>query len=231
MQPFSADYACSRCLAPFSNAHPLDEDGVCALCRADADGPDVVFAYGVFEEPLRELVHLFKYAGVTALARPLGRLLRLAVPRDRRFDLIVPTPLHWRRRWTRGYNQAMLLARELAPALGLKPVNALRRTRATTAQAGLSRTARRANVAGAFLVRDASRIRGRRVLLVDDVMTTGATLRACAAALKRAGARSVSIAVLARAGRAATTWPSDAGISSEFTTSRSLENAKLGSTA
>ncbi len=193
-----------------------------------------MFAYGVFEEPLRELVHLFKYAGVTALARPLGRLLRLAMPRDRRFDLIVPTPLHWRRRWTRGYNQSMLLARELAPVLGLKPVNALRRTRATPTQAGLSRTARRANVAGAFVVRDASLVRGRRVLLVDDVMTTGATLRACAAALKRAGAQSVSIAVLARAGRPGSTWPSNgahASISREFTTARSLENAKLGSTA
>jgi ComF family protein len=204
------------------------------VCRAERNGPDEVFAYGVFEEPLRELVHLFKYGGVTALARPLGRLLRLAVPRDRGFDLIVPTPLHWRRRWTRGYNQAMLLARELAPALGLKPVNALRRTRATSTQAGLSRTARRANVAGAFVVRDPSRIHGRRVLLVDDVMTTGATLRACAAALKRAGARSVSIAVLARAGRPGATWPSegaDARISREFTTARSLENAKLGSTA
>jgi ComF family protein len=193
-----------------------------------------VFAYGVFEEPLRELVHLFKYAGVTALARPLGRLLRRALPRDRRFDLIVPTPLHWRRRWTRGYNQAMLLARELAPTLGLKPVNALRRTRATSTQTGLSRTARRANVAGAFTVWDASLVRGRRVLLVDDVMTTGATLRACAAALKRAGAQSVSIAVLARAGRPGSSWPSDgadACISRQFTTARSLENAKLGSTA
>ncbi len=207
---------------------------MCALCRADESGAEEVFVYGVFEEPLRDLIHLFKYAGVTALARPLGRLMRLAVPRERSFDLIVPAPLHWRRRWTRGYNQAALLAREFAPAFGLKPVNVLRRTRATETQAGLSRSARRSNVAGAFAVRDEAQVRGRRVLLVDDVMTTGATLRACAIALKHAGARSVSIAVLARAGRPGTSWPSDAaqdGLLREFTSARSLDNAKLGSTA
>src|SRR6185369_279610 len=108
---------------------------------------------------------------------------------------------HWRRRWQRGFNQAELLARETARRCGLPMVNAVRRTRSTATQAGLSNARRRQNVAGAFRVSKRGAIAGRRVLLIDDVMTTGATARACALALKRAGAKSVTLVTLARVDR------------------------------
>ncbi len=235
MAPCDAEYACARCRAPFANHYALDERDLCGLCRGGETGFDVVYAYGSFEAPLRELIHLFKYGGVAALKRPLGRLARLAVPRERRFDLVVPTPLDWRRRWRRGYNQSALLAEELARPMGLSPAAVLRRLRATLPQAGLSRSARRANVAGAFAVKKPDLVRGRRVLLVDDVMTTGATVRACAQALKRAGAASVSVAVVARAGRGGAA-PLDEvrrerHNSKGLDFSRSLQDAQPGSTA
>ena len=124
-----------------------------------------------------------------------------AIPRDQSFDLIVPVPLHWRRRLSRGFNQSELLARAVARRYGLRPDNALRRKRSTSVQAGLSHAGRRLNVAGAFVARRTADLEGRRVLLVDDVMTTGATLGSCAAALKRAGARYVAVLTLARVDR------------------------------
>jgi ComF family protein len=136
------------------------------------------------------------------LERPLGDLLAAAFPRDERFDAIVPVPLHWTRRWRRGFNQSSLLAANLARRTGLPVVAALSRTRATAAQAGLSHNARRRNVGGSFQCRRASQtLRGKRVLLIDDVMTTGATGSACAQMLKRAGASRVALLTVARVDR------------------------------
>jgi ComF family protein len=135
------------------------------------------------------------------LAKPLAAHMAAALPPDRRFDVVVPMPLHWRRQWQRGFNQSELLARVTARRRGVPMVNAVRRTRATSAQAGLSNAARRENVAGAFRVRKPRAIEARRVLLIDDVMTTGATASACALALKRAGAKSVTLLALARVDR------------------------------
>jgi ComF family protein len=126
-------------------------------------------------------------------------LIVAAIPRDQTFDVVAPVPLHWRRRWQRGFNQSELLARAVARRYGLPVLDVLRRKRATPTQAGLSNARRRSNVAGAFTVRGA--VSGRRILLVDDVMTTGATAAACAAALKRAGARHVAVLALARVDR------------------------------
>ncbi len=135
------------------------------------------------------------------LAKPLAEYLAAALPRDQRFDIVVPMPLHWRRRWQRGFNQSELLARATARRSGIRMVNAVRRVRATQSQAGLSNAQRRDNVSGAFRVKDSGRVRGLRVLLIDDVMTTGATAAACAQALKRAGVKSVSLLALARVDR------------------------------
>jgi ComF family protein len=110
-------------------------------------------------------------------------------------------PLHWRRRLQRGFNQSALLAGAVARRYGIPVRSALRRTRATPTQAGLTHAGRRSNVAGAFRVARPETVAGRRVLLVDDVMTTGATASACAAALKRAGARYVALLTLARVDR------------------------------
>src|SRR5262249_37441191 len=141
-----------------------------------------------------------KYSGMRPLAPVLARLLDRAVP-ARDYDAIVPVPLHWRRRWHRGFNQAEALAHELGRRRGIPVLRALSRRRATVNQAGLTSAARRRNIAGAFLVRDKARIEGKKILLIDDVMTTGATASACARALMQAGAESVSLATVARADR------------------------------
>jgi len=161
----------------------------------------MAYCYGAYEGTLRQLIHLFKYSGMKPLARTLAAYLASALPRDQRFDVVVPMPLHWRRRWKRGFNQSALLARLIARRCSIPMVNAVRRTRATAAQAGLSNAKRRENVAGAFRVKKPRAVEGRRVLLIDDVMTTGATASACAVALKRGGASSVTLLALARVDR------------------------------
>lgn len=200
-EPLDAEYFCSCCRAPFVSPHPLDEQGRCALCRRGLTGFDAAYAYGAYEGRLRQLIHLFKYDGIRTLAGPLAELLLAALPRQERFDAIVPMPLHWRKRWQRGFNQAKLLAEALSRRTGIPVLEAVRRRRATPPQAGLSNAERRRNVAGAFEVRRRARVEGRRLLLVDDVFTTGATAGACAAALKRAGAERVSVLALARTDR------------------------------
>jgi len=183
------------------SAAPLDEEGRCALCRRGLHGFDAAYSFGFYEGELRELIHLFKYERVQPLARPLGRLLSQALPRDRAFDVIVPMPLHWRKRWQRGFNQSELLARDLGRRTNIRVKNALRRVRFTVAQAGLTNAKRRLNVSGAFRPRKKGALAGLRVLLIDDVMTTGATAASCARALKMAGAREVTLLTLARADR------------------------------
>jgi ComF family protein len=206
-EPLAADYYCVCCRTPFLNAAPLDADGRCDLCRRGLRGFDSAYAFGAYEDTLRELIHLFKYGRVRPLAGRLGALIVSAIPRDQAFDLVVPVPLHWRRRLERGFNQSELLADAVAKRYGLRAVNAIRRKRATTAQAGLTNARRRSNVAGAFAIARGASVEGRRVLLVDDVMTTGATLAACAAVLKRAGARYVAVLTLARVDRRAGVEP------------------------
>ncbi len=198
-QPLAAEYFCVACRAPFVNRFPLDEAGRCMLCRLGLQGFDAVYSYGSYEDALRKLIHVFKYEGVQPLAKPLAGLLLRAMPREARFDAIVPMPLHWRKRWQRGFNQAELLAREIARKWQVPVRTVARRRKATAPQAGLTNAKRRANVEGAFRVRE--RLDGLRVLLVDDVMTTGATASACARALKRAGTAHVTLAALARTDR------------------------------
>ena len=199
--PLTAEYFCAACKTPFQNRYPLDEHGLCALCRNGLRGFDAAYCYGAYEGALRELIHLFKYGKMKPLADPLSGYLASALPRDQRFDVVAPMPMHWLRRMRRGFNQAELLAAATARRCGVPMIRAARRVRATRMQAGLSNSVRRQNVAGAFQVPRPELVKGRRVLLVDDVLTTGATASACGTALKRAGARSVSILTLARVDR------------------------------
>jgi len=155
-----------------------------------------------YQGELRAIVHAFKYDRRRSLARPLGRLLRDAGgPVLADADAVVPVPLHPWKRVQRGFNQSADLAR----ALDLPIRFVLRRRRATRTQAGLSPGQRRRNVAGAFALAAwpwcsaPADVAGRTLVLVDDVMTTGATLDACARVLKRAGAREVRVLTLARA--------------------------------
>ena len=147
------------------------------------------------------MIHLLKYQRMRTLAQPLANLLLRALPREESFDLLVPVPLHWRRRWDRGFNRSELLARAIARSIGVRPANALRRLKATVTQAGLSNTARRRNVRQAFRCRRPGLVRGKQILLVDDVMTTGSTATACAQALKAAGAKRFTLLTVARADR------------------------------
>jgi ComF family protein len=203
--PLEADFFCAVCNMPFANSYPLDERGVCAACRSGLRGFDYAASFGIYEGSLRSLIHLYKYSGMKPLARLLAGYLDRALSMEKQFDVVVPVPLHWRRKWQRGFNQSELLARHVAKHRGIPVLNALRRRRATATQAGLASAGRRRNVAGAFAVkrgaRMAARLAGGRILLIDDVMTTGATAGACATALKRAGAKSVSLLTLARVDR------------------------------
>jgi ComF family protein len=199
--PLDAEHFCVVCRTPFNNSYPLDGRGRCGLCRLGLNRFDAAYSFGAYQDTLRKLIHLFKYGRIRTLARPLGALLGASIPPGETFDAIVPMPLHWWRRWRRGFNQSELLAREIARRCGVAVLDAVRRTRPTAPQAGLSNSGRRENVAGAFEVRRPERVRGLRVALVDDVLTTGATANACAAALKRAGAKRVILLVLARVDR------------------------------
>ncbi len=152
---------------------------------------------------MRTCIHALKYEGKTQLARPLGSLLAQSyLTREQVADLIVPVPLHRERQQQRGYNQAQLLAEICATKLNI-PLDAtlLTRTRATPSQVGLSVSERQQNMQGAFLctpTRATGTLYTRRIVVVDDVCTTGATLEACAAALFAVGAKAVWGLVLAR---------------------------------
>jgi ComF family protein len=209
-QPLIAEYFCIDCKTPFINAFPLDSDGRCGLCRRGLTGFDSVFSFGEYDGALRKLIHLFKYQQLKPLARPLGKLLASALPREMQFDVIVPMPLHWTRAWQRGFNQSELLGKMLAGRINTPLMRAIRRKRRTPAQAGLTNAQRRTNVAGAFVWNKKYSVKDRHVLLVDDVLTTGATASACASVLKRAGAKRVTVLTLARVDRRKSTVVSSA---------------------
>ena len=200
-EPLEAEHFCRACRTPFADSYPLDEHDLCTVCRESLVNFDTAYSFGSFEGPLQKLIHLFKYGKVESLAEPLGRLLLRALPIDSRFDLVMAMPMHWRKQWERGFNQAELLARPVARRAGLQLSTNLRRRRYTLSQAALSESDRRENLKDSFCVKRPEQIAGRHVLLVDDVMTTGATLRTAAGVLKDAGAARVSVVTLARVDR------------------------------
>jgi ComF family protein len=192
---------CTACGLPFAGAGP---DHLCAGCRARPPRFRQARAGATFDReqasPLIEVLARFKYGRDVTMAPVLSAFLVEHLPLSLDADVVVPIPLHRERLRWRGFNQAVPLARAIAAARG-RPVDpfALTRQRPTPPQVGLGAGDRRRNVRGAFAVRDRERVRGRTVLLVDDVMTTGATAHECAHVLRRAGARAVDVVVLARA--------------------------------
>ena len=201
IKPLVAEFFCVTCRTPFLSEYPLDENGKCGLCRHGLNDYDAAYCYGSYEAELRGLIHLLKYQRVETLGKPLSQLLIKALPLDQRFDCIVPLPLHWMRRVWRGFNQAELIAAPLANYMSVPLVKALRRKKYRPPQVGLTNAQRRENVRGVFVVTQPQLVEGRRILLVDDVFTTGATASACAKALKKAGAKHVSLLTLARVDR------------------------------
>ncbi|MGH6717960.1 MAG: ComF family protein [Alphaproteobacteria bacterium] len=199
---FIVEPLCAVCGVPFPV--PAPPGSVCGACLAEPPAYGVARAALVYGDGARAMVLGFKHGDRTHAAAILGGwMARAGAGLLAQADVVAPVPLHRWRLFARRYNQAALLARAVGRLAGL-PVayDALVRKRPTPGQGGLDRSARRANVQGAFAVRRADRVAGRRVVVIDDVMTTGATAEACARVLGRAGAASVAVLVLARAVRA-----------------------------
>lgn len=195
-----APRGCSSCDARLPRRAAFCEACASTVERAAPPSAAEVPAFGLYGGALATALRRLKYEGRPDLAGPLGELLRaLAAASASEVDRVVPVPLHPVRLAERGYNQAALLAHAVVAATGAPlEVRALARCRDTAHQARLGREARHENMRGAFVVRAPSRVRGARVLLVDDVATTGSTLEACRAALEEAGARRVTSLVVAR---------------------------------
>jgi ComF family protein len=183
---------------------PAASVGLCPACRTDRPAYDYARSAAVYEGTLRDALHLFKFAGRRTLARPLADLVAdrcgAALPGD--IDAVVPVPLGRDRERERGFNQAALLAERVARRLGVPARPGwLTRRRPTRPQSDLSAAERRVNVRDAFGA--SNRVAGRHVLVVDDVLTTGATLAECARALRASGARRVGGLTVARVPQAA----------------------------
>jgi ComF family protein len=189
---------CTCCGLPFPVA--LEGENFCAACLAKPPAFDTARAIMAYDEKSRGAILALKHADrldlVPGFARWLGRAGRTTLAQC---DLVVPVPLHPWRLWQRRYNQSAEMARRLARDWNMAFDNALVRSRSTPSQGAMSSAkARRRNVQRAFQVREPMRVAGKSVLLLDDVMTTGATVEACARALKRAGAARVHVLALAR---------------------------------
>lgn len=193
---------CPRCVAPLPPG-VLDAEH-CPECRRHDFVFDRAWSVGDYRGTLRDAVLRTKRAGNEHLALQLGQLLALSLEKDAWGawgDLIVPIPSHWWRRWTRGMNGPELMAESLGRRWRLDwMTRVLRCGRRTRKQGTLLPDERQKNVRGAFQVARPHAIRGRQILLVDDVMTTGATVNEASRALLKAGAACVRVAVLARGG-------------------------------
>ena len=204
---------CVRCGDRAEVEGQSPEQAHCSACLRDEPAFEKAVFFGLYRGRMREAIHKLKYGRLTPAARGLGKMLAAAIeelygvaPQEM---LVVPVPLHRHRAATRGFNQTRLLARQALKELGRKRPDwkltlaerSLLRTRHTESQAGLTADERRVNLKGAFGVSEPEAVRGRHVLVVDDILTTGATARATALALKEAGAETVWIATLARARR------------------------------
>lgn len=192
---------CQTCSEPFEGS--INTAFTCANCAHRTIYFDAAVAAYRGRGIVRDVIHEFKYNRQIHLRHLVARWLRAALDDERlsgyNFDVIVPVPLHPARQRERGFNQASLLAELLSAQTSLRCRPLLKRVRYTTTQTALDRSERMENLHNAFRLRKNADVRGLRVLLIDDVLTTGSTLSECARVLKRAGATSVHAATAARA--------------------------------
>jgi ComF family protein len=194
---FTTAPLCSTCGLPFGGTGP---NHVCSGCLIDPPAFDHARTLLLYGGAAAQALTRLKYARVPGLAKPLGNMLSHLTLQMPPPDVVVPVPLHPIRLRARGFNQSALLAAQVASTLKTPFLtNTLVRTRNTPSQAGMNRQQRLTNLQNAFSVRQKHRIPGRHVLLIDDVITTTATIRAAASILVRSGAKHISVAALARA--------------------------------
>jgi ComF family protein len=193
---------CPSCGLPFPGLEP-GNDHLCSRCILDPPAYAGARSFGYYTGELSAAIQQFKFHGRRNLVGHLSALLAeafIGTWRPGAVDVLVPVPLHPKRRWGRGFNQAALLARALSALISIPcDEGALCRVRDTRPQVGLSDSERSANVRQAFRSRSPARVEGMRVLLIDDVMTTGATLSSAAGALRSCGAVRISALTVARA--------------------------------
>ena len=195
---------CTCCGTPF----PWEESEVstvqflCGTCRLREPPFHQARSVAYYEGTMREAIHLFKYGKRLDMGGHLGGLMVNCFPPDwdlSTIDLVLPIPLHLRRRWERGFNQSVILATGLARFLGVKlETRLLSRSRATLPQSDLSPSEKFTNLKGAFSVRRPDKIEGRGILLIDDIYTSGATAQEATKTLLKAGAERVFVYTLAR---------------------------------
>jgi len=192
---------CAVCGVPFATPGGIDHP--CGACLATPPRFAAARAAVLFDGVARDLIHRFKYDRKVHLARPLTLLAQEALATFAATigaDLLIPVPLHRRRLRERGFNQAVLLGRPLAKAWNIPlVVNNLQRIRWTEPQVTLSATEREANVRGAFALAVPAAVRGKKIVLLDDVYTTGSTVAECSRVLRQAGAEGIYVITVARA--------------------------------
>ncbi len=193
---------CPSCGKQFESPAALSQspDHRCLSCRQFPPAYDQALSVGYFEGSLREAIHQFKYRPCKALGKPLAAWVTKNIRPVSGVDCIMPVPLHVSRLRHRGFNQALLIAHELSTTFSIPlSYHNLRRVRPTRPQVELTGEERIKNVSGAFSLKRSHEVRGRDILLVDDVHTTGATMNECASVLKDAGAARVTALTIARA--------------------------------
>lgn len=191
---------CGLCGEPFTGEV---SERLCRDCMTEKPHFDKARAWLKFQEPVIGIIHSFKYQRqfqfLDWMAQGLSQLFQTEFA-GQKFDMLIPVPLHWQRLMQRGYNQAFILARPMSRKLKipLRP-GALTRARNNPPQVGLTRPQRKENIKKVFAVKNPKMVSGKNILLVDDVITTGATVDEAAKVLRKAGADSVSVLALARA--------------------------------
>ncbi|MBN2688741.1 MAG: ComF family protein [Deltaproteobacteria bacterium] len=192
---------CTRCGIPFSDLQ--GEDHLCGKCLSSEQFFSMARALGRYEDTLMTAIHTFKYGRNIPVGTALGRMMACGTYGGlslEDFSLILPVPLHPKRLRERGFNQSGILAREIARKQSLSvDYESLERTIDTEPQTALRKTERSRNIRGAFNVRNRHTIKGKKILLIDDVFTTGSTVRECARVLLANGAEDVAVLTLARA--------------------------------